>query len=86
LRALRRRCGNVFRAAAQEPLGKVSWRSNRFRRAGNTKPIVALILLRYTCNPGRDQVDNGTEVTSRVVHQWAYQNKVALHFIEPAFR
>ena len=28
------------------------------------------------------QVDNGTEFTSRVVDQWAYQNQVALHFIE----
>src|SRR5271169_5693549 len=30
----------------------------------------------------RIQVDNGTEFTSRVVDQWAYQNQVALHFIE----
>jgi transposase InsO family protein len=28
------------------------------------------------------QVDNGPEFTSRVVDQWAYQNQVALHFIE----
>jgi len=28
------------------------------------------------------QVDNGTEFTSRVVDQWAYQHGVALHFIE----
>jgi len=32
--------------------------------------------------PGAIQVDNGTEFTSRVVDQWAYQNEVALHFIE----
>jgi putative transposase len=29
------------------------------------------------------QVDNGSEFTSRKLDQWAYQNKVALHFIEP---
>jgi len=28
------------------------------------------------------QVDNGTEFTRRVVDQWAYQNLVALNFIE----
>ena len=33
--------------------------------------------------PEAIQVDNGTEFTSRVVDQWAYQNGVALHFIEP---
>ena len=32
--------------------------------------------------PAAMQVDNGTEFTSRVVDQWAYQNQVALHFIE----
>ena len=32
--------------------------------------------------PAAIQVDNGTEFTSRVVDQWAYQNQVALHFIE----
>ncbi len=32
--------------------------------------------------PTAIQVDNGTEFTSRVVDQWAYQNQVALHFIE----
>ena len=32
--------------------------------------------------PAVIQVDNGTEFTSRVVDQWAYQNQVALHFIE----
>ena len=32
--------------------------------------------------PAAIQVDNGTEFTSRVVDQWAYQNGVALHFIE----
>ena len=32
--------------------------------------------------PTAIQVDNGTEFTSRVVDQWAYQNGVALHFIE----
>ena len=32
--------------------------------------------------PPAIQVDNGTEFTSRVVDQWAYQNHVALHFIE----
>jgi putative transposase len=29
------------------------------------------------------QVDNGSEFTSRVLDQWAYTNKVKLHFIEP---
>jgi putative transposase len=33
--------------------------------------------------PAAIQVDHGTEFTSRVVDQWAYQNHVALHFIEP---
>jgi len=28
------------------------------------------------------RVGNGTEFTSRVVDHWAYQNQVALHFIE----
>jgi putative transposase len=32
--------------------------------------------------PAAIQVDNGAEFTSRVVDQWAYQNQVALHFIE----
>jgi len=32
--------------------------------------------------PAAIQVDNGTEFTSHVVDQWAYQNQVALHFIE----
>jgi putative transposase len=32
--------------------------------------------------PTAIQVDNGTEFTSRVVDQRAYQNQVALHFIE----
>jgi putative transposase len=32
--------------------------------------------------PTAIQVDNGTEFTSRVVDQWAYQHQVALHFIE----
>lgn len=32
--------------------------------------------------PAAMQVDNGTEFTSRVVDQWAYQHGVALHFIE----
>ena len=32
--------------------------------------------------PAAIQVDNGTEFTSRVVDQWAYQHGVALHFIE----
>lgn len=32
--------------------------------------------------PAAIQVDNGTEFTSRVVDQWAYQRQVALHFIE----
>ncbi len=32
--------------------------------------------------PAAIQVDNGTEFTSRIVDQWAYQNRVALHFIE----
>lgn len=29
------------------------------------------------------QVDNGSEFTSRVMDQWAYENKVKLHFIDP---
>lgn len=29
------------------------------------------------------QVDNGSEFTSRVIDEWAYRNKVKLHFIEP---
>src|ERR1700747_1456297 len=32
--------------------------------------------------PAAIQVDNGTEFTSRVVDQWAYEHQVALHFIE----
>ena len=32
--------------------------------------------------PAAIQVDNGTEFAGRVVDQWAYQNQVALHFIE----
>jgi putative transposase len=32
--------------------------------------------------PAAIQVDNGTEFTSRVVDQWAYQQGVELHFIE----
>lgn len=33
--------------------------------------------------PKTIQVDNGSEFTSRKLDQWAYQNKVALDFIEP---
>jgi len=33
--------------------------------------------------PKTIQVDNGSEFTSRKLDQWAYQNKVTLHFIEP---
>jgi len=29
------------------------------------------------------QVDNGSEFTSRAMDEWAYQNQVKLHFIEP---
>jgi hypothetical protein len=30
----------------------------------------------------RQSANNGTELTSRVMHQWAYQNQVAPHLIE----
>jgi len=33
--------------------------------------------------PERIRVDNGTEFTSRVADQWAYEQGVELHFIEP---
>jgi len=33
--------------------------------------------------PVRIVIDNGTEFTSRVLDQWAYENKVTLHFITP---
>ena len=33
--------------------------------------------------PAAIQVDNGTEFTSRVVDQWAYEQGVELHFITP---
>lgn len=33
--------------------------------------------------PVRIVIDNGTEFTSRALDQWAYQNKVTLHFITP---
>lgn len=33
--------------------------------------------------PGRIVIDHGTEFTSRTLDQWAYENKVALHFITP---
>jgi putative transposase len=29
------------------------------------------------------QVDNGPEFTSRVLDEWAFRNRVKLHFIEP---
>ena len=28
-------------------------------------------------------IDNGTEFTSQVLDQWAYENQVQLHFITP---
>jgi hypothetical protein len=31
--------------------------------------------------PVRIVIDNGTELTSKVLDQWAYGNKVTLHFI-----
>ena len=31
-------------------------------------------------------IDNGTEFTSQVVDQWAYENGVQLHFITPGGR
>jgi putative transposase len=33
--------------------------------------------------PQRIVIDNGSEFTSKTLDQWAYQNKVTLHFIEP---
>ena len=33
--------------------------------------------------PAKIIVDNGPEFVSRVVDQWAYENEVELHFIEP---
>jgi putative transposase len=33
--------------------------------------------------PTRIVIDNGTEFTSKALDQWAYENKVALHFITP---
>lgn len=33
--------------------------------------------------PTRIVIDNGTEFTSKALDQWAYQNKVTLHFITP---
>lgn len=33
--------------------------------------------------PERIVIDNGTEFTSKALDQWAYQNKVTLHFITP---
>jgi putative transposase len=33
--------------------------------------------------PERIVIDNGTEFTSKAVDQWAYENKVKLHFITP---
>ena len=33
--------------------------------------------------PERIVIDHGTEFTSKVLDQWAYQNKVTLHFITP---
>lgn len=33
--------------------------------------------------PERIVIDNGTEFTSKALDQWAYRNKVALHFITP---
>ena len=33
--------------------------------------------------PVRIVIDNGTEFTSKALDQWAYRNKVALHFITP---
>jgi putative transposase len=33
--------------------------------------------------PERIVIDNGTEFTSKTLDQWAYENKVTLHFITP---
>jgi transposase InsO family protein len=33
--------------------------------------------------PERIVIDHGTEFTSKVLDQWAYENKVTLHFITP---
>jgi len=33
--------------------------------------------------PGRIVIDHGTEFTSKALDQWAYEHKVALHFITP---
>ena len=33
--------------------------------------------------PARIVIDNGTEFTSKALDQWAYENKIALHFITP---
>src|SRR4029077_16418553 len=37
---------------------------------------------RHDAMPTAIQVEDGTEFTSRVLDQWAYQNQVALHFID----
>ena len=36
--------------------------------------------------PERIVIDHGTEFTSKTLDQWAYENRVTLHFITPAVR
>jgi putative transposase len=40
-------------------------------------------LQQHRGKPIRIVIDNGTEFTSKALDQWAYENKVALHFITP---
>jgi putative transposase len=40
-------------------------------------------LRQHRALPVRIVIDHGTEFTSKVLDQWAYENKVTLHFITP---
>jgi putative transposase len=40
-------------------------------------------LRQHRALPVRIVIDNGTEFTAKVLDQWAYENKVTLHFITP---
>ena len=51
--------------------------------AGAARGAVAWKLRQSRGLPARIVIDNGTEFTSKVLDQWAYENKIGLHFITP---
>ena len=46
-------------------------------------PALRVVRVLDRLRQNRIVIDNGTEFTSKALDQWAYENKVTLHFITP---